>query len=390
MFCGTGIKGGEPDAEIQEILLLMKEFIEKCSKRKSSLKCLVEILVAEPYGVRKGVIPIYLAYLLAQRNEDIVVYFSDMEVQITADIVVNMCEHPEDYALFMSEVDLQKEKYIESLNILFGVQDNRNLSVNRIKNILICMQRWFRALPPVTRNASDFSEYEKADDVKGQLIKIRKMLQKVDFNPYEELFVKLPEIFHTEGDLEATYILIDKCKTAFDDYFDWILQTATVATCEMFATRKSQELYHVVKEWHENQSDISKSGLHGGRITNLMSAVDNLNVYSDTEVTKKIIKAVMDVYVENWNDDSYHEYVQVLQAVKQDVESLKDQKIDDKLKLSFVGKSGKAIEKYYEPVTESTGTVLRNVIEDTLDEYDDLSINDRVAILLEMIEKVIG
>lgn len=390
LFCRTGIKVGLPNEQIQEVLLLMKEFIEKCSEKKSSLKCLVETLVAEPYGVRKGVLPIYFAYLLAERNEDIVVYFSDMEVQITADIVVNMCESPEDYALFMSEVDLQKEKYIESLNILFGVQDNRNLSVNRIKNILICMQRWFRALPPVTRNASDFSEYEKADDVKGQLIKIRKMLQKVDFNPYEELFVKLPEIFHTEGDLEATYILIDKCKTAFDDYFDWILQMATEATCKIFATRKSQELYHVVKEWHENQSDISKSGLHGGRITNLMSAVENLNVYSDTEVTKKVIKAVMDVYVENWNDASYREYVQVLQSVKQDVESLKDQKTDDKLKLSFVGKNGTIIEKFYEPVTESAGTVLRNVIEDTLDEFDDLSINDRVAILLEMIEKVIG
>ena len=272
MFCRTGIKAGLPDEHIQEVLLLMKEFIEKCSEKKSSLKSLVETLVAEPYGVRKGVLPIYFAYLLAERNEDIVVYFSDMEVQITADIVVNMCESPEDYALFMSAVDLQKEKYIESLNILFGVQDNRNLSVNRIKNILICMQRWFRALPPVTRNASDFSEYEKADDVKGQLIKIRKMLQKVDFNPYEELFVIFPEIFHTEGDLEATYILIDKCKTAFDDYFDWILQMATEATCKIFATRKSQELYHVVKEWYENQSDISKSGLHGGRITNLMSA----------------------------------------------------------------------------------------------------------------------
>lgn len=390
MFCGTGIKNEQPGEQIQEVLLLMKEFIEKCSEKKSSLKGLVETLMAEPYGVRKGVLPIYFAYLLAERNEDIVVYFSDMEVQITADIVVNMCESPDDYALFMSKVDLQKEKYIESLNILFGVQDNRNLSVNRIKNILICMQRWFRALPPVTRNASDFSEYEKADDVKEQLVKIRKMLQKVDFNPYEELFVKLPEIFHTEGDLEATYILLDKCKTAFDDYFDWILQTATVATCGAFATRKSQELYHVVKEWYEIQSDISKSGLHGGRITNLMSTVENLNVYSDTEVTKKIIKAVMDVYVENWNDASYREYVQVLHAVKQDVESLKDQKTDDKLKLSFVGKNGKIIEKFYEPVTESAGTVLRNVIEDTLDEFDDLSINDRVAILLEMIEKVIG
>ena len=390
LFCGTGIKSDTSTDEIREMLNLMTEFIESCSEQKRSLKSLVNVLISEPYGIRKGTLPIYLAYLLSLRNEDIVVYFSDMEVQITADIIVNMCESPEDYALFMSKVDLQKEKYIESLNILFGVQDNRNLSVNRIKNILICMQRWFRALPPVTRNAVDFSEYEKADDVKGQLVKIRRLLQKVDFNPYEELFVKLPEIFNTEGDLEATYLMIDKCKTAFDDYFDWVLQIATTETCAVFATRKNQELYHVVREWHENQSEISKSGLHGGRITNLMSAIENLNVYNDTEVTKKIIKAVTDVYVENWHDASFREYAQALQMVKQEIESLKDQKTDDKLKLSFVGKNGKPIEKYYEPVTESTGTVLRNIIEDTLEEYDDLSINDRVAILLEMIEKVIG
>ena len=216
------------------------------------------------------------------------------------------------------------------------------------------------------------------------------MLQKVDFNPYEELFVKLPEIFNTEENLEATYLMIDNCKTAFDDYFDWVLQLATTETCAVFATRKSQDLYHVVREWHENQSEISKSGLHGGRITNLMSAIENLNVYNNTEVTKKIIKAVTDVYIENWHDASLQEYVHALQTVKQEIENLKDQKTDDKLKLSFVGKSGKPIEKYYEPVTESTGTVLRNIIEDTLEEYDDLSINDRVAILLEMIEKVIG
>lgn len=390
LFCRTGIKADMLSTEIKEILLIMREFIESCSEQKRNLKSLIDVLVSEPYGMRKGVLPIYLGYLLSQRNEDIVVYFSDMEVQMTAEILVNMCETPEDYALFMSKVDLQKEKYIESLNILFGVQDNRNLSVNRIKNILICMQRWFRALPPVTRNASDFSGYEEADDVKAQLVKVRKLLQKVDFNPYEELFVNLPEIFNSEGNLEATYILIDKCKTAFDDYFDWVLQVATAGTCEVFATRKSQELYHVVKEWHENQSVISKSGLHGGRITNLMSAIENLNVYNDTEVTKKLIKAVTDVYVENWNDASYQDYVLTLQNVKQEVEGLKDQKTDEKLKLSFVGKSGKTIEKFYEPVTESTGTVLRNIIEDTLEEYDDLSINDRVAILLEMIEKVIG
>lgn len=390
LFCGTGIIANQPSAEISEVLSLMEKYIESCSEHKQKLTNLINTLVSEPYGMRKGVIPIYLGYMLSKRNEDMVVYFLEMEVQITADIIVNMCEKPSDYAIFISKADLQKEKYIESLNILFGVQDNRNLSVNRIKNILICMQRWFRALPPVTRNITDFSDYEKADDVKGQLTKVRKLLQKVDFNPYEELFVNIPEIFNTKDNLEATYLMLDKCKTAFDDYYDWILQIATVGTCEVFAARKSQELYHVVRAWYEKQSDISKNGLHGGRITNLMSVIGNLSVYSDTEVTKKIIKAVTDVYIENWNDTSYAEYLKALHTVKQEIENLKNEKTEDKLKLSFVGKNGKSIEKYYEPVTESTGTVLRNIIEDTLEEYDDLSINDRVAILLEMIEKVIG
>ncbi|MBR4027167.1 MAG: hypothetical protein IKJ01_06370 [Lachnospiraceae bacterium] len=390
LFCRTGIKDGKPTAEINEILNLMGTFLESCSDKKKSLKELLDILILEPYGMRKGVVPIYLAYLLSKRNEDIVVYFSDMEVQISAEIIINMCEYPEDYALFMSKIDLQKEKYIESLNLLFEVKDNRNLSVNRIKNILICMQRWFRALPPITRNAMNFSEYEKAENVKGQLVKVRKLLQKVDFNSYEELFVKLPEIFNARDDLEATYIMMDKCKTAFDDYFDWRLQNAIKGTCEVFGVRKGQELYHVVKEWHENQSDISKNGLHGGRITNLMSAIENLTVYNNAEVTKKLIKAVTDVYIENWNDASYQEYIDILQYVKQEVESIKEDVTSDKLKLSFTGKNGKNIEKYYEPITESTGTVLRNIIEDTLEEYDDLSVNDRVAILLEMIEKVIS
>ena len=42
------------------------------------------------------------------------------------------------------------------------------------------------------------------------------------------------------------------------------------------------------------------------------------------------------------------------------------------------------------PLNLNNSTVLRNIIEDTLEEYDDLSVNDRVGILLEMIEKIIG
>lgn len=130
--------------------------------------------------------------------------------------------------------------------------------------------------------------------------------------------------------------------------------------------------------------------MHSGRITNFMSCIEKLDVYDDAEVAKRVVKALSDIYIENWNDGALDEFSQALSAVKAEVETIHDEKNEGQRRLTFVGKNGKVIEKYYEAVDERTGAILRNILEDTLDEFDDLSVNDRVGILLEMIEKVIG
>lgn len=152
LFCVTGIVDGDIREDIQLVIDEINRYIDSCCDKKVSVKGMVYKLVKAPYGMRAGVIPFYLAYVLANRREDIIVYFSNKEVQITSDIVVNMCEQPEDYAVYVSKEDLQKEKYISELNMLFEVDDNWNLSSNRIKDIIICMQRWFRSLQQATRN----------------------------------------------------------------------------------------------------------------------------------------------------------------------------------------------------------------------------------------------
>lgn len=390
LFCRTGIIAQTQSETFKEIFDIITEFLESCSEKKQSMTALIELLTKEPYGMRKAVIPLYLSYLLVQRNEDIIIYFADMEIQLKADIVVNMCEKADDYALYISKADLQKEKYIDSLKILFQVDENRNLSENRIKNIFICMQRWFRALPQVTRNAVEWEDYHLESDIKEELLILKKFFQKVDINPFEVLFVKMPELFNCVGEFARCFELIDKCKTAFDDYYDWIVNKAVEGTAAVFGSRGGKDLYHVVKEWYGNQSDISKNGLHSGRITNFMSCLEKLNVFDNAEVTKRIIKSVTDVYVEDWGDGAYDVYIDNLKALKTEIERIQEESTEGKLKLSFTGKNGKYVEKYYEKATEDSGTVLKNILEDALDEYSDLSVNDRVAILLEMIEKVIG
>ena len=387
LFCVTNIINDLPDDNVNDMLQEIHEFVDSCSDTKVSMAVLITQLTSAPYGMRSGLIPFYLAYVLANRREDIIVYFTDKEIQLSADIIVNMCEQPEDYAIYISKEDLQKEKYISELNILFQVADNRNLSANRIKDIFICMQRWFRALPQVSRNVMSLDRYVESEDMIRAMREIKKAMQKVEFNPFESLFVEFPQVFKSES-LEETFKVIDACKTYYDDYFDWVQAETISKIYEAWGGKRKKDLFHCLKEWYENQSRRSRQGLYNGRMTNFMSAIETMDVYSDAEVAKKVVKSVTDVYIENWNTGSLEEFVKQLDSVKKEIESIRDDASTGEMTLSFTRRNGEPFEKTYSHANESTGSVLRNIIEDTLEEYNDLSVNDRVSILLEMIEKI--
>lgn len=388
LFCQTGILSNKPQETISEILGKMDMFIDSCSDKKSSISGLVEELTNAPYGLRAGLVPLYLAYVLAGRREDIIIYFAENEVQLTGEIVVNMCENPSDYQMYISKEDLQKEKYINELNALFDVEDNRNLSSNRIKNIFICMQRWFRSLPQVSRNLVSLEHYVVDDDYTIAMKSMKKALQKIDFNPFEILFVNFPQEFGTQS-FEETFKVIDECKTFYDDYFDWIQAEAVKVIYKIWSGKRKQDLYHTLFEWYGKQSKRSKQGLHSGRMTNFMSAIEGMSVFNDAEIALKVIKAVTDVYAENWNVGAIEEFEESLGTLKKEIEQTKDEVKQGELTLTFTDKSNNEVTRLYRYVDESTGSVLRNIIEDALDEFADLSVNDRVSILLEMIERVI-
>lgn len=389
LFDKSEVKAFDTNTGISEINVLIDKFISSCYDNRTDFSEIIDILTSEPYGIRKGVLPIYLAKVMSSRKEDLIVYFADMEIQVSPEIIVNVCERSEEYSLFVSKANADKENYIEKMNALFEVENGRALTENRIKNIVLCMQRWFRALPQISRNVAEISEYEGSEQLKHNLKAFKKMMQRVDLNPYEILFVNIPEEFGTK-DLTTTYKAIVECKNAFEAYLQWAIERTVAAIYTIWDERKKIDLYHSLKEWYEKQSDLSKQGLHSGGVTNLMSCIEKLDVYADEDVAQKLVKSVTNVYIENWLDGAYKCFVADLESIKYEVEQIKEERSDGKLLLSFVGSKGEKIEKYYEKADEGTGTILRNIIEDTLEEYDDISVNDRVAILLEMIEKIIG
>lgn len=390
LMVGTGIREGVFKNNVEETLEIIDHYLDECGNGKQSLEVLISKLTNAPYAMRKGVIPIYLAYAVSKRNEDIVVYFEKREVPLISDAIINMCESPKEYSIYISMEDILKEKYISRLSELFDVENNSNLSDSRINNILICMQRWYRALPQVTKNIKSQNNYLDSAILSNALSRIKVLMQRIDVNPYEAIFKLIPKAFNTETEYDLCIEELNNLKNKLNDYYSWLEQKVIKTTIEVFDRKTKEDLHHTLKNWYAKQSGMAKQGLHSYQVTGLMSCIDDLKTFDDSEIIQRVVKVVSEIYIDSWNDNSYDEYIEKLLSVKQEIESITDVKDEGKLGLSFVGSDGKTIQKFYNSVDESTGSILRNILEDTLEDFSELSVNDKVALLLEAIEKVIS
>lgn len=390
LFVGTGIRNNQYAQNVEKVVNIFNDFISSASDCKKCMRDLLSMLTMEPIGMRKGVIPIYLAYALSIRNEDVVIYFGKKEQQLSSDILLNMCESPEDYYIFVSSEDVRKEQYLSTIGQLFDAKEKTNKVESRIAGILIAMQRWFRALPQATKNIKKNNEYWKNDVIAQAFPKIKNLLQSIEANPYEVLFVELPKAIGSDDYIVVCNVLAELRQKA-NNYLLWINQRALEETIEVFDKKSKQDLHHTMMEWYEQQSDLAKHGLHSSQVTGLMTCIAENKTYDDIEFVKRIIRAVTDIHLDTWNETSLEDYIDILKNVKAEIENIGQVTTSTgKNELSFVGKNGESIVKYYECVDESTGAILRNILSDTLDDFSDLSVNDKIAILLEMIEKELG
>ena len=382
-----GWQNNQPVNHVSECISRIESFIEESVGRRNALCNLIGVLEGSPYGMRRGVIPFYLAYVLTERNEDIVVYQRDVEVTLTADVLINMCEAPDDYDIFISVEDNEKEKYLTQIKNAFPFDSRRQSSDNRIKDIVSSMQRWYRSLPQVTKNLTLMEECV-GEKHTTYLEGLKRELQPIEVNPYELLFVVLPSVYGEES-LQKTGSKLLKSKREMDSHLRWLAEKAAQNTREVFSSKKGL-LFSDIKGWYEKQSESVKLSLGNRKSVSLGACIEDLKEYDDETITEKIIHAVSDTYIENWKEGSLEEYLDDLRDAKEFVEKTASNDSDDTRKLVFENKYGKLVEKHYKFAEDGPGELLKDVLTDAMEDFDDMSVNDRVCVLLDIIDDLIN
>lgn len=393
----TGIRNSDKPVEkgCQQVLDEIDLFITECDGQKNSFQKLYEKLSGIGYGARKGIIPIYLVNQLSLLQDTPVIYLNEMEVSLSSDIFENINQKPEDYYLLIEHETAQKEGYLSNLEKLFldeRRKAERTTKGKRLRVLADAMHRWYRSLPQATQNFKKQPEECSETDYKA-LLAFRKLFQRVEINPRELLFEKIPDLY-PETEYEELSNRVISLYQILQEHSRVIEEQAITAIKTEFKAKTKESLKACLLDWYSYQSETAKTYLANNRVTNFMTFLDDLKSNDEVMIANKISKIVIGMHIDDWTDDSLEEFQRAIHDTRNEIEAIKqkNQSKDGRNYIKFTNSEGKEVEKYYDDASEddSTSYFLKNAIEDALDEFgDSLEMNQKVAVLMKALEKLI-
>jgi hypothetical protein len=189
------------DDKIRKLLIIIQNFFTESSNVEGkNFKELYDMLILPQYGygIKKGVIPIYIAVVMHSFKKYMVVKTKDNEINISVDLLNSINETPEKFTVYLEDWSEEKTNYIEMLSELFSDYIiEREKDYNTFSYVVFAMSRWYMDLPKYARTLKAIYKGKNASgDLKlsKSQMKFINSLKNPDINAREYLFKDLVKI----------------------------------------------------------------------------------------------------------------------------------------------------------------------------------------------------
>lgn len=397
MITNKGIDGlhCDSDAGLAGVLREIDAFARSSIGEKQRMSVLYNRLLAAPFGIRKGIIPVYIAYVLRRIEGTITFYWGDQEFLISAEMLENVNAEPEKYAIFIDETTEEKETYIDALCDFYNVD---SAASNRSSAVIIAMQRWVRSLPKIARDAKKEYFFTKGklqyDNVPSDIIRLRKCLLAFDVNIRELLMEEIPQYVLEGLDYAATLDRIREIKTYLDNYTVRLKRNLIDYAKMLFAPGYKGSLVQAIGIWRGKQSEKALMRLYDTPTNQLLKYAGNMDTSNDVDIISHIALLLEGVSIEDWNDQGVEAFCEKLKKTLEDIAEVgtEDNETEERGFFITISHQNESIERVVEGKEISLlGKTLMNNLRYSIDEYGEaISSDEKVTILIEMIKEVMG
>ena len=381
-------------ADIKNLLSIIKSFIlDSTNKEKSFQDLYLELLSNKnKIGIRKGILPIYLAFVLREYNEEAIIYFvngrSKKELVLDNTVIENINLNPQNYSIKLEKGTLEKEIFLDNLFRLFN-EYIKNKSNNRYVDILSGMKAWVQSLSLYAQNHKiDITTNNK---LPNEIIKLRNELIKYEINYRSFIFNNLFKCLHAISYNEC----IEKL-TSIKDYLDNYDRNVKIylinKTNRIINKNYKGSLLGNLNVWYKSLDNEKKMHLYDADTNEFLNIIQK-NYTNENELIDRLAYIFTGLSIEDWNDNTFDIYIERVNISKRDVEEYSsiNGSDEDKVKIIFESKDNNLIEKTFDKVEVSPlGSTLLNSIEEIIDEYSSsVDDNEKRNILMNILSKYI-
>ena len=350
----------------RKIVALIKDELLKKYKEKKSLYSTINKLALYPYGIRNGVLPVYLALAIANMSDNIILYYENAEVDINAINIDKVCKNPKQYYFVVEEKSKEQDDYLKRIIKVFGGTGTDSFYINT-KMASSLLKKWAIGQPMIIKEAHIDNNYLNLPE---EFIELKNMLLKFNLNSYELLIKEIPTIFN--NDYVKTIEALKKY-LSISDYIDNFTNEIAKNINNIFVNGYNGSIASSYKQWEVNNNINYSKVVFEGKGKELYKLLSGIN-HDNIDATNQIAVLITGYSVIDWASNYEKRIYSAIQEL-----------VDCLLKKECKVKKQNSIN------ISSMGKMFQNNIESVVDEFaDSITNEEKVEILKNIINKYTG
>lgn len=363
------------DRRISNMLVSIEQFILSAKKNGGiGFDALYDILTLpeEHIGLRKGLIPIYLAVVMHEYKQQIMITDKFGQVPISADVLLQINSNPKAFTLSFVDWDLEKVEFISTLSNAFSeyVIDAEK-AANHYDYVVNAMRRWMMALPKYSKESRILPSGKRIDSRYVAMIKLLRQ----NINGYNLLFEKMPKAFGYEEHFSAGLgENIEAAKRCYDEILERLKQSLADKTKSLFMLPQNKgidgkmSLASTIRDWCDSIDPDAFEHLFQDGTEKCLALFKNVTNDENTFIVR-LAKTVTGLRIEDWDTETSSLFVSRLKQYKATAENYRstmnsqNESPETNYKVTFINSNGVASTRSFERIeTSKRGKLLYNQI----------------------------
>lgn len=370
----------------QYLIKIFQEHIKAYSNSPTVFVNLYNTLRLPPLGLRKGYLPLLLAYGLQKYRMRLIISSHDVEQEITAELFDEMITRPNDYKIFIADWTDEQKQYIYALEKLYAGYINLNTqNKNRLKALYDAMSMHYKSISKFARTSNKYA---------SNMTKAYRKLIEQSYTNYSRFFFE--SLKNLSGDYVSTYEVIKVVKNELEHMPDNLVKDLVEDIHSVFVPVSEKEnLCALLQRFYQNEWNEKKCKSFDYYTNSWLNMIGKLSgKENDNEIITHLAKMITGFDPLYWNDSHREEFIFRIKAIKKNFDSYVVSDSLSKGEMKMTLKYADGTEKaaiFSTSKLSAISKTMKNKINATLNNFGlSISYDDKVQVLLSLFDDLLN